>query len=75
MNDKDLNNLNFILNVDDASFDDWLNQASDDDIDYALQLIQQARKDYTMKELELLDLEELDLTEANNVISRFRKKS
>ena len=36
------------MNITDADFDDWLNQASDDDINYALELIKLAK-------LELID--------------------
>ena len=36
------------MNITDADFDDWLNTASDDDIDYALEIIKLAK-------LELLD--------------------
>ena len=74
MNDKDLENLQFILESDGAEFDLWLEKASDDDIEYALGLIQQAKKDYMMKEFELMDSEEFDLSEANNVINRIKNK-
>ena len=74
MNDKDLENLQFILESDGAEFDLWLEKASDDDIEYALGLIQQAKKDYMMKEFELMDSEEFDLLEANNVINRIKNK-
>lgn len=74
MNEKDLENLQFILQSDEASFDLWLEKASDDDVEYALGLIQQAKKDYMMKELELMDSEEFDLSEANSVIERIKNK-
>lgn len=74
MNDKDLENLQFILESDGAEFDLWLEKASDDDIEYALGLIQQAKKDYMMKEFELMDSEEFNLSEANNVINRIKNK-
>lgn len=74
MNEKDFENLQFILQSDEASFDLWLEKASDDDVEYALGLIQQAKKDYMMKELELMDSEEFDLSEANSVIERIKNK-
>jgi uncharacterized protein YihD (DUF1040 family) len=74
MNDKDLNNLNFILEADEAAFDQWLDAASDDDIEYALELIHQAKKDYMMKELELMDSLEFDTSEADIVINQIKNK-
>jgi hypothetical protein len=74
MNDKDFSNLNFILESDEAAFDQWLDAASDDDIEYALDLIQRAKKDYMMKELELMDSYEFDVSEANDVIERIKNK-
>ena len=48
MNDHDFHNLEFLMNISDADFDDWLDSASDDDIDYALELIK-------LGKLQLLD--------------------
>ena len=74
MNEKDLNNLNFILESDETVFDQWLVAASDDDIEYALELIQRAKKDYMLKELELMDSLEFDVSDANDVINRIKNK-
>lgn len=74
MNEKDLNNLQFILQSDEAVFDQWLYTASDDDVEYALALIQQVKRDYILKELELMESEQIELSEANDVINRIRNK-
>ena len=39
MNDWDRNNLQFLLNADDATIKDWTAQTSQDDIDYAHELL------------------------------------
>jgi hypothetical protein len=43
MNDWDRDNLHFILNTTDESFEEWLDQADNSDIDYALNLIRTAK--------------------------------
>ena len=40
MDKWDRDNLNFLLNVDDETFDEFVSQSSADDIDYAIELIQ-----------------------------------
>ena len=40
MNDWDKDNLEFILYANSQEFEEWMQQANRDDIDYALQLIQ-----------------------------------
>jgi hypothetical protein len=73
MNDWDKKNLHFIINSMDAAFDDWMRQASQDDINYALELIANYRQ-------ELLDMEDslfgdvTDFTEANQIINRVKEK-
>ena len=39
MNKHDRDNLNFILSLDEAGFDEWYATLSDDDVDYALEII------------------------------------
>jgi hypothetical protein len=74
MNDWDFDNLMFLLNATPEEYDEWLAQASQDDIDYALSLIKQRRR-------ELLDRQAAewehypetdDFTEANEVLKKFR---
>jgi hypothetical protein len=71
MNDWDRDNLHFILNTTDDSFEDWLDQADNDDIDYALNLIRTAKAELLTQEHELLD-EVNDMSEANLLIDRIR---
>lgn len=77
MNDWDRDNLNFILNTTDEDFVDWMEQADAEDIDYAIRLIHEHKQELSLKETVLLDEwseEQIDLTEANDVLSKFRLK-
>lgn len=71
MNDWDRDNLHFILNTTDESFEEWLDQADNDDIDYALELIRTAKAELLVQEHELLDGVD-DMAEANLLIDRIR---
>jgi hypothetical protein len=73
MKQQDLDNLGFLMNLSEEDFDLWLEEASDDDVEYALEIIQYAKRDYLMKEFELLD--SCDNTdEANSVINLIKSK-
>jgi hypothetical protein len=71
MNDWDRDNLHFILNTTDESFEEWLDQADNDDVDYALSLIRTAKAELITQEHELLD-EVNDMSDANLLIDRIR---
>jgi hypothetical protein len=71
MNDWDRDNLHFILNTTDESFEEWLDQADNDDVDYALSLIRTAKAELLTQEHELLD-DISDTAEANLLIERIR---
>ena len=74
MNDWDRSNLNFLLNIDDETFEDFMLQSSDDDIDYAIELIQTHKAELMTRELELRDelADETGLDEAQAVLAKFR---
>ena len=71
MNDWDRDNLHFILNTTDESFEDWLDQADNDDVEYALNLIRIAKAELLTQEHELLDDVE-NTAEADLLIERIR---
>ena len=71
MNDWDRDNLHFILNTTDESFEEWLEQADNGDVDYALSLIRMAKAELLTQEHELLD-DVTDTAEANLLIDRIR---
>ena len=73
MNNWDKGNLNFILNSTDEDMEDFLSWASDEDLLYALQLIQIAKAELEVKEIEMLETEaNEDFSQAQAVLKRFR---
>ena len=77
MNDWDRNNLQFLLNADDATIKDWQSKITADDIDYAHELLN-AFSQELREQAQALKIEaEMSLSdnyhEANMVIDRIRK--
>jgi hypothetical protein len=70
MSDEDRDNLNFLLTVSPEVFEDWFDQADEDDIDYALELLAKRKTELNLKELEFSDSVK-DTTEANQVLRKF----
>jgi hypothetical protein len=70
MNDNDRDNLNFLLTVSPKVFEDWFDQADNDDVDYALELLAKRKAELALKELEFSDDVE-DITKANQVLKKF----
>jgi hypothetical protein len=55
MNDWDRNNLHFILDSDKETLDDFYSWATEDDLNYALDLVRTAKAELMVQELELMD--------------------
>jgi hypothetical protein len=72
MNQHDRDNLNFLLNCSQDQFDEWVDKATPDDVDYALELFQKAKSETILLQHELLDNVEMDLAEANDLINRIK---
>jgi hypothetical protein len=73
MNNWDKGNLNFILNSTDEDMEDFLSWASDEDLRYALELIQIAKNELAIQEIEMLEAEaDEDFSQAQAVLERFR---
>jgi hypothetical protein len=73
MNDWDRDNLNFLLTISSETFEDWLQQADEDDIDYAIELLRAAKSELIIEQMEVLDMVQ-DTSTANNFIEQIRKK-
>lgn len=71
MNDWDRDNLNFIMNTTDEGFDEWLDQADNDDVAYALELIRMAKAELMIQEMEFTD-DISNFTEASQLIERIK---
>lgn len=75
MNDWDQNNLNFLLSLTQDEFEQFMNDSSDDDLAYALELVQREKSTVLNKMEELIDIvanDNMDLTEAQSVLAKFR---
>jgi hypothetical protein len=73
MNNWDKENLNFILNSNDADMEDFLSWASDEDLAYALELIQLARAELELEEILMMEAQDdLDTSQAQAILERFR---
>jgi hypothetical protein len=70
MNDHDRNNLQFILSLDEKAYDEWTASLSEDDVDYALELLKAARTEVMMQAASFADEVE-DCTEANAILKGF----
>lgn len=70
MNEHDRSNLQFILSLDEKAYDKWTATLSEDDIDYALELLQAARTEAMMHIAQLAD-DVNDTTEANAILKGF----
>jgi hypothetical protein len=71
MNEWDRDNLDFIMNCSEEGFDEWLDQADNDDINYALSLIRLAKTEMMVQEMELTD-DISNFSEANKLIERIK---
>ena len=65
--------MNFILNSNDADMEDFLSWASDEDLAYALELIQLAKAELELEQILMLETEDnLDTSQAQAILERFR---
>ena len=71
MNDWDRNNLHWILDADEDTLNDFYSWATDDDIKYALELVQTAKAELLVLEAELADEVE-DTSDACNILKQFQ---
>lgn len=73
MNDWDRNNLNFLVNADKRTLEQWQETASADDFAYALELLKMAQAELELEAMSVIESEEnLDCTQAREVLARFR---
>jgi hypothetical protein len=55
MNDFDRDNLEFFLHGDQKEFEEWMEQASTEDLDYALKLIRIAKAEMLEQHYDFID--------------------
>lgn len=73
MNNYERGQFNFIMSLSEEEFDEWMMSIPDDDIQYALELIQLARAELSMHEYSMFDdLDKSDLSEARALLKKFQ---
>ena len=72
MNEWDYDNLMFLIKTNDSVFQDWIEQADNDDVTYALELFKKHRDMIAMREIYLRD-DITDFSDAKEVLTKFRK--
>ena len=73
MNKRDRDNLDFILNINEEAFANWMVQADEDDINYALMLIENHRNELSLKQSLLRHNDDnINTTEAKKLLQKFR---
>lgn len=75
MNNHDLKNVYFLLNADGDTIRDWYANTTDDDHEYACEIMKAYQEELFVK-LELLKVDNLKVQDtqlANDIINRYRK--
>jgi len=67
MNKWDKNNFDFIMSLSSRDFEEWYVELSDDDIQYAIELMNQARLELAMDAVE-------NVSEAANLLKKYTLK-
>lgn len=70
MNEFDKDNLDFFLKTNQAEFEEWMEQANDQELQYAMQLIRQSRRELVEQELALIDTVN-DTKQASDILKKF----
>ena len=75
MNQNDLNNLEFIMSLNVESIKQWWDSISEDDREYAMELLEYQKRILVEKKTNIcLDAEITDMTQAKQLLSRWYKK-
>ena len=72
MNAWDMDNLTWIRFAPEEEFDEWMAQASDDEVRYAVELLSIAKKQMNDEITYLNDYEIVDFTDAKALIERIK---
>ena len=62
----------FLISTNDSVFQDWIEQADNDDVNYALELFKKHRDIIAMREIYLRD-DITDFSDAKEALTKFRK--
>jgi hypothetical protein len=72
MNEWDMDNLTWLRFAPEEEFQEWMDQASDDDVRYAVGLLALAKKQMADEITYLNDYEIVDFTDAKALIERIK---
>lgn len=75
MNSRDKENLKFLMNSPQKDFEAWMDEASSDDINYALEIIRLAKVELMVEQMELQELtitDQEDIIEVKYLLDRIR---
>lgn len=73
MNKHDRDNLDYILSLDAEAFDAWMTALSEDDVQYAIELIQAKRLELVQQEMDIMD-DVTDVSDAAKVLAAIMAK-
>jgi len=73
MNEYDWENLQFLLNADKETLQDWYDKVDVDDHEYATELLSQYSEELKTKEILITDKEIKEFGEASGILARYRK--
>ena len=71
MSEYDQDNLDFLLSASDEGLQQWHAEMDEDDISYAMELLETAKWYITAKQVEIEMLNTLDYSAANAVLSKY----
>lgn len=73
MNQHDRDNYLFLMSLTPDQFDEWFMSIDEDDVQYAMELIQMARAEISEQLAQVFD-DVMDVSEAANILKRFTLK-
>lgn len=72
MNSWDRENLHFLMDSDEETLEDFYSWATEDDLDYALSLVREAKSELIIAEMEMIDeIANERFDEAKRVLSKY----
>jgi hypothetical protein len=75
MNQHDRNNLEFIMRADSDTLRDWMDQLTEDELDYASELLDQYGEELALRTAMLSEPAGNEYPEAMNLINRIKESS
>ena len=72
MNRRDFNNFQYIINLNDDDYDQWLSDATDEDLQYLQQLFDQRKVQLIEQQLDYIDkVAQVDQSAAEKILNKY----